>query len=494
LFKAILHDALAPKKVLLKYKLSRSEFDAIIKEISQSYYKNIIEPGEMVGIIAAQSMGEPLTQMTLSSFHNAGVAAVASTLQGIPRVKELLSASKLPKTPQMIIFLEDAYKTNRDMSYKIASRLKYTTLENIRERIHIYYDPVTNNTTKIMTEDNVRHVFYNHDKNKKPDIDLSSMPWLIRIEINRDEMLDKEITLLEIKSKFSNWWDSRITEMKIMKKEEKKIINKISQLVVMSNSDNDIQPVLHLRFNVKDNETDVFNLETINSFITTIVEQHILKGIVGIHDIYAIPEEKELIFNKQTGGVENAKQYKIYTNGVNLMGIRYLIGIDLNKTVCNDIMKTYQVFGIEIARAVLLHELRMTYNTGGGEVNIQHLSLIVDLMTSSGSIISVDRHGMTKSESDVLARASFEKIVEQLSNAAAFSETDNMMSVSSKICVGSVIQGGTGYCSLELDTDMIEQSEYFGDSKSTTYADYKSNTIANDIFKNNGDDDIFIPE
>jgi DNA-directed RNA polymerase II subunit RPB1 len=492
--KAVLHDALAPKKVLLKYKLSKEEFDNIVKVISRSYYKNIIEPGEMVGIIAAQSMGEPLTQMTLSSFHNAGVAAVASTLQGIPRVKEVLSATKLQKTPQMIIFLEDAYKTNRDLSYKIASRLKYTTLENIRERIHIYYDPVIDGTTKIMTDDNVKHIFYGRDKNKKNEGDMSNMPWLVRVEINRDEMLDKEITLLEIKSKFSNWWESRITEMKIMKKEEKKIISKISQLVVLSNSDNDIQPVLHIRFNVKDSENDVFNLETVNSFISTIIEQHILKGSVGIHDICAIPEEKEIIFNKKTGAIEHSKQFKIYTNGVNLIDIRYLVGIDLNKTICNDIMKTYQVFGIEVARAVILHELQMTYNTGGGEVNIQHISLLVDLMTATGSIVSVDRHGMPKSESDILSRASFEKITEQLAHAAAFSETDNMMSVSSRICVGSVIQGGTGYCSLELNTEMIEQSEYFGDSNNNKFTDYKSNAIAYDIFKQNDEDDIFIPE
>jgi DNA-directed RNA polymerase beta' subunit len=115
-------------------------------------------------------------------------------------------------------------------------------------------------------------------------------------------------------------------------------------------------------------------------------------------------------------------------------------------------------------------------------------------MTATGSIISVDRHGMPKSESDILSRASFEKITEQLAHAAAFSETDNMMSVSSRICVGSVIQGGTGYCSLELNTEMIEQSEYFGDSNNNKFTDYKSNAIAYDIFKQNDEDDIFIPE
>ena len=65
-------------------------------------------------------------------------------------------------------------------------------------------------------------------------------------------MLDKEISLLDIKSKFCHWWESRFNDIKNLKKEEKKVINKITNLAILSNSDNDIQPVIHIRFNARD--------------------------------------------------------------------------------------------------------------------------------------------------------------------------------------------------------------------------------------------------
>ena len=79
---------IAPKRCILEYSFNKIKFDMIVKEIIQSFNKTLIQPGEMVGIVAAQSMGEPLTQMTLSSFHKSG-SGVAG-LQGTPRIRELL--------------------------------------------------------------------------------------------------------------------------------------------------------------------------------------------------------------------------------------------------------------------------------------------------------------------------------------------------------------------------------------------------------------------
>lgn len=63
-----------------------------------------VHPGEMVGALAAQSLGEPATQMTLNTFHYAGVSAKNVTL-GVPRLKELINISKRPKTPSLTVFL-----------------------------------------------------------------------------------------------------------------------------------------------------------------------------------------------------------------------------------------------------------------------------------------------------------------------------------------------------------------------------------------------------
>ena len=433
---------------------------------------------------------------TLNSFHHSGIASMSATVQGVPRMKELLSVSKKPKTPQMVIYLTDEFMGSKGMAHKIASHIKHTTLSNIRGRINVYYDPTPKATDSIMEKDNVKHIFYQHKGTRTIcQSDIAGLPWLMRIELDREKMLEKEITLLEIKSKFCNWWETRFGDYKSMKKEEKKVLTKITQLAVLSNSDNDKQPILHIRFNVKDidKDKDRFDMNTIDNFIDFIIDKFKLKGINLVTDIPAIQEERILIFNKDTGTIDRNTQYVIYTAGVNLNDIRYLTGIDLNKTISNHVIDMYNIYGIEIARAILLREIANAYERAGGEVNYQHITMIVDQMTATGTINSIDRHGMNKIDNDPLSRASFEKTIEQLLIASVYGETDYMKSVSSRIMAGTVIKGGTCYCELELDTEMIEKSEYIENIDYTKkFTELNKGNLAEDIIKKKNDD-IFIP-
>lgn len=495
-FRASLYDSLNPKRILIDLKLNKVQFDKIIGEIQYNFNKNIAEPGEMAGVIGSTSLGEPLTQLTLNSFHTSGIASMAATVQGMPRMKELLSVSKKPKTPQMSIYLTDEYMTNKEMAHKIASYVKNTTLGEIRKRINIYYDPDPKAKDSIMEKDNIKNVFFHHKGSKTScQSDISGLPWLMRIELSREKMLEKEVTLLDIKSKFCSWWEKRLSDNKTMKKEEKKVLTKITQLAILSNIDNDNEPILHIRFNVKDvdREKNKFDIGTLNNFIDFVIDKFKLKGVTSVTDIPAIQEERMLIFNNETGNVDRNMQHVIYTTGVNLKEIRYLMGIDLTKTISNHVIEVYETFGIEIARSVLLREISNAYERAGGEVNYQHISLIVDQMTSMGTITSIDRHGMNKSDSDPLTRASFEKVVEQLLVASVYGETDNMKGVSARIMAGQVIKGGTGYCELKLDTDMIEKSEYIEDiDYAKKFTKLSEGTLANDII-NKENEDIFMP-
>lgn len=426
------------------------------------------------------------------SFHHAGIASMSATVQGVPRMKELLSVSKNPKTPQMVIYLTPEYMSNKDMAHKIASHIKYTTLGDTRGRINVYYDE--NAKGGFMEKDNIKNLsFGNKNSRSSCQSDATSLPWLMRIELDREKMLEKEVTLLEIKNKFCSWWEKRFDNSKVVKGEEKKVLNKINQLTILSNSDNDEQPVLHIRFNVKDGEKDKFNMGTVDNFIDLIVDKFKLKGLNSIIDIPAIQEERLLVINEETGNEDKLTHHVIYATGVNLLDIRYFNGVDLNKTITNNIMDVYETFGIEIARAVLMKEIIGAYSNAGGEVNYQHVTMIVDQMTAMGTINSIDRHGMNKSDSDPLARASFEKTVEQLLIASVYGETDYMRSVSSRIMAGAVIKGGTGFCEIEFDTDLVEKSEYVeGIDYTKKFTELHENTLAHDVIGKK-DDDIFIP-
>lgn len=393
----------------------------------------------------------------------------------------------------MIIYLTNEYMGSREMANKVASHLKYTTFGHIRKNIEVYYDPNPYNKDGFMDKDNVLHVYYSHNPTRYAcQADINNLPWLIRIELDREKMLEKEVTLLEIKSKFCNAWEKRYADIKNIKREERAVIEKISQLAILSNSDNDVQPVIHIRI-----EMNNYEINIINDFIDYIIDTFTLKGIPNISDLVPPTEERVLLFDGPDKAKEIKKQYVIYTVGSDLYGIRYLEGIDINRVICNDVVAIFETYGIEAGRAILAREIIYAFERAGTTINYHHLSILVDMMTYNGHLTSIDRHGMNKSETDPLSRASFEKTVDQLLQAAVFGEVDNMKGVSSRIMAGLVIKGGTGLCDIILNTDMLEKSEFtedYGQKYEKTYIPIQKNTINEFIIKEEGEENIFIPE
>ncbi|ASJ06725.1 DNA-directed RNA polymerase subunit A'' [Thermococcus pacificus] len=119
-----------------KYKLKKAEIEAIIQEAVREYEKAKIEPGEAIGTVAAQSIGEPSTQMTLNTFHYAGVAEINVTL-GLPRIIEIVDARKNPSTPIMTVYLDEKHRYDREKALEVARRIEGTTLENLARETSI---------------------------------------------------------------------------------------------------------------------------------------------------------------------------------------------------------------------------------------------------------------------------------------------------------------------------------------------------------------------
>jgi len=239
-----------------------------------------------------------------------------------------------------------------------------------------------------------------------------------------------------------------------------------------------------------------YNMNTMKEFIELFVSNLKIKGIPNIDNVSAVSDEKIVYYNNENHNLETKTSHIIYTDGINLTDIRYLNGIDLSKTICNDITSIYENFGIEATRAVLLKEFTYTYAASGSNINYQHMSLLVDIMTNNGDITSIDRHGMNRIDNDPLSRASFEMTVDRLLSAAVFNKSDSMNSVSSRIMAGLAIRGGTGYCNLILDNDAIEKSEYTeevtGLEYKKSYSELQSNIVVDDIISKE-ENEIFMP-
>jgi DNA-directed RNA polymerase subunit A" len=129
-----------PAKVLeeLEQELSHvevteEEFEKIMSEVKRRYEYSLVEPGEAVGIVAAQSMGEPSTQMTMRTFHYAGVAELNVTL-GLPRIIEIVDARRTPSTPTMTIYLKEEYAKDREKAKEIAKKIELVTVGDVIKR------------------------------------------------------------------------------------------------------------------------------------------------------------------------------------------------------------------------------------------------------------------------------------------------------------------------------------------------------------------------
>ncbi|MEM3736706.1 MAG: DNA-directed RNA polymerase subunit A' [Candidatus Bathyarchaeia archaeon] len=124
------------RKDLSGSKLSKEAVDKVISTTVRDYSMAKIEPGESVGVVAAQSIGEPGTQMTLRTFHFAGVKEMNVTL-GLPRIIELVDARKIPSTPIMTVYLQGEFRKDREKATAIAQKLVYTTLRDVSSGIFL---------------------------------------------------------------------------------------------------------------------------------------------------------------------------------------------------------------------------------------------------------------------------------------------------------------------------------------------------------------------
>ena len=450
LLKFYLYDILAPKKCTHVHKLTQSEFDEIIEYFRKTILLAKVEGGEMVGFVGAQSIGEPVTQTNLKSFHKSGTGKTVSG--GLVRVKELLSVSRNIKTPVTKIIVDDKYKTNKVIVSQIASYLKYTTLRDVVERVDICYDPDPSSKSSLMKKDGVENIFEGGQGKSGCQTEIQGLPWILRLFLSKEKMIERNITMLEIKTSFCHNWVMRHEDSKSSKKEYKKIIDKISQTAIVTNFDNSPVPIVHIRFDANN-----YNFNTLIQFQKMIVNEYKIKGIPNIYESNNIVEESYIDFDGD-GNVLNKKQFVIITEGINLSEIAQINGINLAETVCNDIVNIYETYGVEAARAAFIREFTMAIESTGGLSNYQHIEILVDAITHMGGLIAVNRHGANKLDTDPFSRASFEKTVEQLLAAAAFGESDHIRSVSARIMVGSLINGGTGAFDILLDHVKVKRT------------------------------------
>jgi len=351
-------------------KLSRKGVDLVINSTVEHYKRALVEPGEAIGIVAAQSIGEPGTQMTLRTFHYAGVREMNVTI-GLPRLIEIVDARREPSTPTMTIYLNEEHSRSREKAAEVARRILFTTVKDIATGVFI--NPETGG---------------------------------IIIETDQKKMKERGVTVDDL--------------MKVLESPKYSIRRENGRIFIDPKKAIDPKKLL--------------------SQISSI---HV-KGVPGIRRVIVTEEEGRWI---------------IRTDGSNLPGVFEVEGVDPTRITTNNIHEIAKTLGIEAARNALIREASSVLEEQGLDVDIRHIMLVADIMTATGEIRQIGRHGVSGEKASVLARAAFEITVPNIIEAAVKGESDDLKGVTENVIVGQSIPVGTGLVDIYMSAMPLRGSE-----------------------------------
>jgi DNA-directed RNA polymerase subunit A' len=325
-------------------------------DVSKLHMKQQIAPGESIGIVTAQSFGEPSTQMALNVFHFAGVAEMQITM-GLPRLIEIFDARKKPSSPKMDIYLKKEYNNEKDAKV-FAEKIKEVTLKEIASEINLNFSNKT-----------------------------------IEIIIDKEGLRQTHSSVKTVVE--------RLNDLGFRAKEK-------DNSIVLNASEFTFKEIYQLKEKLK---------------------KTIISGIKGIKQILLAKKDKDFI---------------IYTLGTNIKKIIELKEVDIERIISNDFYEVADVFGIEVARQLIIDEIYNVINTQGLDINERHLKLVSDAMTNTGEVKGVTRMGIISQKSSILARATFETPGKQFINATIKGSKDKLISVIENIMLNQPVPVGTG--------------------------------------------------
>ncbi len=433
LFKVAWYYYLSPKELLTIRRFNKKAVIYLLEMLHYNFKKAIVHPGEMVGMVAAQSIGEPTTQMTLNTFHFAGVASKSNVTRGVPRIEEILSLSENPKNPSVTIYLRDEDCTNLQKAQEIKYNLEYTNLRDVTNTVSICFDPKIDSTN--ITEDaEIIEEYYEFEKlmadnGFKSEFSESDnfSKWIIRFEISKEEMLERNITMDEIHFAVKN---SLKTEVQCIYSDFNKD-NLVLRIRIVNLSKSKKKSL--------DQSDEIYVLKNLQD---NLLNNIILKGVKNIPKI--IIRKIANYMRKKEGNYVPEEIWVLDTVGSNLYDILSIEEIDSTKTITNDIQEVYRTLGIEAARQCILNELQEVISFDGTYIDVHHLSMLCDRITATYKMVSVFRHGINNDDIGPIAKASFEETPEMFLRAARHGELDIMTGVSSNVMVGQEGYYGTG--------------------------------------------------
>ena len=458
LFKTLFYYYLSPKDLLIIKRFNKAALTLLLDTITIDYKRAVVAPGEMVGMIAGQSIGEVSTQMTLNTFHFAGVASKSNVTRGVPRIEEILSLSSDIKNPSLSIYLKPEDEKQKEKAQTIMYMLEHTRLEEIVKSVEVCFDPDDLNTLISDDKDTIEQyrafenmvaecseVSLQTDENEKSK-------WIIRMVMDPEVMLEKNITMDDVNYTLKNCYDEQISCIYSDFNSDKLIFRiRMNDVIKAAGSRGGQKKT---KVNPLDQSDQIYLLK---NFQDQLLQNIVLRGVKGINKVIL----RKIVDNM----VENNGIYKkediwvLDTIGTNLLDVLGLDFIDNRRTMSNDIVEIFNVLGIEAARQAIYNELVEVVEFDGTYINYHNYSVLVDRMTFTNKLISIFRHGINNDNIGPIAKASFEETPEMFLKAARHAELDTMRGISANVMCGQEGLFGTGAFQVILDIEQMQTLE-----------------------------------
>ena len=452
LFKVLYFYYLSPKDLLLNKRFNEKALEVLLETIILDYKRAIVAPGEMVGMIAAQSIGEPTTQMTLNTFHFAGVASKSNVTRGVPRIEEILSLSASLKNPSLTVYLKNEDEADREKASIIQYMLEHTQLQEIVKSVDICFDPDDFNT--LIDEDKETMIQYrefetmvNECLEQDAQEENEKSKWIIRMELDPEVMLEKNITMDDVNFTLNNSYKDEVSCV-YSDYNSDKLVFRIRMNTVKSKASSKTTK------NPLDQSDQIYLLK---NFQDRLLNNVVLRGVKNIDKVVLRKIKDNLV--EKSGVYSKQDIWVLDTIGTNLLDVLGLDYIDSKRTISNDIVEIYNVLGMEAARQSIYNELADVIEFDGTYLNFHHMALLCDRMTCGVKMTSIFRHGINNDDIGPIAKASFEETPEMFLKAARHAELDTMRGISANVMCGQEGFYGTAAFQVVLDINEMNTLE-----------------------------------
>ena len=394
------------------------------------------------------------------TFHFAGVASKSNVTRGVPRIEEILSLSASLKNPSLTVFLKPEDETDKDKASVIQYMLEHTKLKEVVKSIEICFDPDDLHT--LIEEDKDTMAQYKEFEEMVAECmntgvteqDKGKSKWIIRMILDQETMLEKNITMNDVNFTLSSVYKDEISCV-YSDYNADKLVFRIRMNTIIGNAASRSQKKVKL--NPLDQSDQIYILK---NFQDTLLNNVVLRGVKNINKVILRKIKDNLV---ETAGAFLKKDiWVLDTIGTNMLDVLGLDYIDPNKTYSNDIIEIYNVLGMEAARQAIYNELAEVLEFDGAYVNAHHMALLCDRMTFSHKMISIFRHGINNDDIGPIAKASFEETPEMFLKAARHAELDTMRGISANVMCGQEGLFGTAAFQVVLDlNEMMHLDEKY---------------------------------